>query len=200
MAPLSEAFLDLPALLNFIGADDQHAFVVDESLVLRWASATLNHSRLFTQVFDQANRSRPVTLRAPSELAAVVRERFAQPLGQPEAPLADIGCECKVSTLLPTAMHANGSQDERPKLVLVLLTPRERMAGSVSPSQLDLTRVEYELVLHIMSGKNVRQAAECMRISYHTARKYLQNVFTKTGVKRQAELVAHISQRMSQLT
>ena len=56
-----------------------------------------------------------------------------------------------------------------------------------------LSAVELRLVSHIAEGKTVRQASVLMHISYHTARKYLQTIFAKTGARRQAELVALIA-------
>lgn len=52
-----------------------------------------------------------------------------------------------------------------------------------------LTRVESELTTHIAQGRSVEEAAELLRVSRHTARKYLQQVFAKTGVSRQVDLV-----------
>lgn len=52
-----------------------------------------------------------------------------------------------------------------------------------------LTRVEAELAVLLAAGNEVAASAERMKISVHTARKYLQSVFEKTGVRRQVNLV-----------
>lgn len=56
-----------------------------------------------------------------------------------------------------------------------------------------LTRVERSIVDGLCAGKNVRELSAEMKISYHTARKYLQRIYEKTGSRRQAELVAKLA-------
>ncbi|WP_420393697.1 helix-turn-helix transcriptional regulator [Acuticoccus sp.] len=51
-----------------------------------------------------------------------------------------------------------------------------------------LTRIERQLVEHITQGKTVRVAAAEVGIAYNTARKYMQRVYAKMGVKKQGEL------------
>lgn len=54
---------------------------------------------------------------------------------------------------------------------------------------LHLTPVETRLVCHLVQGLAVKEAASAMNISAHTARTYLKNIFSKTGLSRQADLV-----------
>lgn len=56
-------------------------------------------------------------------------------------------------------------------------------------SRFALTPVELELACHLVDGRQLDAAAKHQRISIHTARKYLQQIFAKTGASRQAELV-----------
>jgi DNA-binding CsgD family transcriptional regulator len=56
----------------------------------------------------------------------------------------------------------------------------------------NLTNVEKKIALSLAAGRNMRQTSAELGISYHTGRKYLQTIFSKTGVKRQAELVARM--------
>lgn len=65
-------------------------------------------------------------------------------------------------------------------------TPIER-------GEVRLTPVEWQLATSIVAGRTVRESAFGMGISYHTARKYLQTVFAKLGVRRQTELVARLA-------
>lgn len=60
-----------------------------------------------------------------------------------------------------------------------------------------LTDREQDLIRFITSGMNVRQAADQMSISYHTARKHLQNIYDKTGVNRQSQLWTLLPSRTS---
>lgn len=52
-----------------------------------------------------------------------------------------------------------------------------------------LTPVEWRLVMLLCGGKSLKSAAVEMRVSYNTARKYLQNVFLKVNVRRQVDLI-----------
>lgn len=56
-----------------------------------------------------------------------------------------------------------------------------------------LTLAEAAIALHIGAGGNMRQFAEQRRLSRNTARNQLQQVFEKTGMRRQAELVRLLS-------
>lgn len=74
---------------------------------------------------------------------------------------------------------------------------------AVQPSEpmptFSLSPIERRLVAHLAAGRTVREASKELGISYHTGRKYLQNVFVKTGARRQAELVALICRRSEKL-
>lgn len=52
-----------------------------------------------------------------------------------------------------------------------------------------LTLAEAAIALHIVNGNNMRNFADQRKLSRHTARNQLQQVFDKTGVHSQAELV-----------
>lgn len=56
-----------------------------------------------------------------------------------------------------------------------------------------LTYAEAMIALHIGAGGNMRQFAEQRKLSRNTARNQLQQVFEKTDVRRQAELVKLLS-------
>ncbi|MEM1361791.1 MAG: helix-turn-helix transcriptional regulator [Pseudomonadota bacterium] len=56
----------------------------------------------------------------------------------------------------------------------------------------DLTRVEATLVLLLVDGVELTDVGEHLRISRHTARKYLQSVFQKVGVHKQVALVLKV--------
>ncbi len=52
-----------------------------------------------------------------------------------------------------------------------------------------LTGAEAELVKLLVEGASIRQAAERRGVATATARSQLKSVFSKTGTKRQGELV-----------
>ncbi len=54
---------------------------------------------------------------------------------------------------------------------------------------LGLAKCEARVVHGLIEGGNIEDAARLARVSVSTARSYIKNVFTKTGVSRQAELV-----------
>jgi DNA-binding CsgD family transcriptional regulator len=70
----------------------------------------------------------------------------------------------------------------------------QELPGS-SVQEFRLSPVERRLVDCIVRGRTVRQASLELNISYHTARKYLQAIFVKTGTRRQTELVARLRER-----
>ena len=49
--------------------------------------------------------------------------------------------------------------------------------------------METGLVCHIANGESLLEAAAVLRIKEKTARGYLHQIFSKTGCKRQADLV-----------
>ena len=53
-----------------------------------------------------------------------------------------------------------------------------------------LTRAEARLAATLAKGISLEEAAAALSISVHTVRSQLKAVFAKTGVTRQAELVA----------
>ena len=54
----------------------------------------------------------------------------------------------------------------------------------------DLAPAEARIAVHLAEGRTVMQAALASGITIKTARTYLERLFQKTGVRRQAELVA----------
>ena len=52
-----------------------------------------------------------------------------------------------------------------------------------------LSRVESQLITHLMEGLTISEAAVRMRVKIETARTYLKQVFAKTGMHRQTDLV-----------
>lgn len=85
---------------------------------------------------------------------------------------------------------ASGDADDAAAIVCIL-DPRLDTARQLQPvcKLYGLSPVETGLVCHIANGESLLEAAAALRIKEKTARGYLQQIFSKTGCKRQADLV-----------
>ena len=95
------------------------------------------------------------------------------------------------------SQSASGSEPStpgQPHLVLLTAWYQQGMSDWLVETY-GLTRVESELTVLLGSGSEISSAARQMRISIHTARKYLQSIFEKAGVRRQVDLVSLLHQR-----
>jgi len=59
-------------------------------------------------------------------------------------------------------------------------------------SHFGLTPAEAKLTLRLVAGDKLQSAAVKLDICYETARGHLKNIFSKTGARRQTELVVLI--------
>lgn len=92
----------------------------------------------------------------------------------------------------PITVTAIAAGDGHPPLINIIISdpatkgqaPPERLAIA-----LGITPSEARVVHGLVEGGNVEDAARAAGVSISTARTYLKNVFSKTGVSRQAELV-----------
>jgi DNA-binding CsgD family transcriptional regulator/PAS domain-containing protein len=86
--------------------------------------------------------------------------------------------------------------------VVVCVTDPEQ-AASVSEAQLrevfGLTPGQAKVAVALLEGRSAREAADALGLSFFTVRAHLARIFEKTGVNRQAELVALMT-RMTGLT
>lgn len=95
-------------------------------------------------------------------------------------------------------LHNSGTSekpnDEPAYLLIAQHHPRDGAAEAkqrltMSEIKALLTPTEWRLAMLLHDGKSLKDAAAEMQLSYHTVRKYLQNVFSKTNLKRQVDLV-----------
>ncbi|MFK3779125.1 helix-turn-helix transcriptional regulator [Agrobacterium sp. NPDC089420] len=77
---------------------------------------------------------------------------------------------------------------------VILVDPYQRgkPAAAVLQELFGLTRTEAVLAGRVSRGEALREIACAMAISYETARTHLRNVFAKTGLNDQADLVAFL--------
>ena len=70
--------------------------------------------------------------------------------------------------------------------------PRDLPTDGTLQLAFGLTAAEAKLALHIGKGATLGDAADALSVSKLTARTQLKSIFSKTDVRRQAELVAKI--------
>lgn len=75
-------------------------------------------------------------------------------------------------------------------LVYIRDASSKSLASEVVTKQLfNLTRAETALAMELVNGLSLEEAAEALNIRRNTARAHLRSIFSKTGVRRQTELV-----------
>jgi DNA-binding CsgD family transcriptional regulator/PAS domain-containing protein len=83
--------------------------------------------------------------------------------------------------------------DEKGKpaaLVYIRDAASKSLASEVVTKQLfNLTKAETALAMELANGLSLEEAAETLNIRRNTARAHLRSIFSKTGVRRQTELV-----------
>lgn len=81
--------------------------------------------------------------------------------------------------------------------VVVLIVSEQSASSRVCPACLmrlfDLTPRETDLVMQIVAGRRIQEAAVALGITAGTARTHLRHIFQKTQVETQSELVALIA-------
>jgi DNA-binding CsgD family transcriptional regulator/PAS domain-containing protein len=95
--------------------------------------------------------------------------------------------------LIATVMNVeNPAIDPRdPAVIVYLFDPEQSVEQTLEPvcRVYKLTAVETRLVLHLVNGIRLSDAADRMQIRPDTARAYLKHIFTKTMTNRQIDLV-----------
>jgi DNA-binding CsgD family transcriptional regulator len=97
-----------------------------------------------------------------------------------------------IGFVLPLARSA----DQEPAAILFLTDPdcEYRVREDALQLQFGLTRAEIAIALAILRGDGLAAAARRLGVFATTARTHLDNVFRKTGTRRQAQLVRLILQ------
>ncbi len=90
---------------------------------------------------------------------------------------------------IPVGLPRSGMRS--PVIVALMSDPQTDIRPHVreTAASFGLTVVETELVCHLVQGTALEAIAAELRVSSHTVRKYLQQVFAKTGTGRQADLI-----------
>ena len=95
------------------------------------------------------------------------------------------------SAVVVSAVYFDGSEATKPHFSLIIADPAKTEITSAASiaTALRLTPSEARVVHGLVLGGGVAEAASHAGVSLSTARSYLKNVFHKTGVSKQAELV-----------
>lgn len=132
---------------------------------------------------DNRKLQRMVTeaLRAPSKVGLIEAMAVSRPSGQ-----ASWGV---VVRLLATDEWTEGKH--RPTVAIFVRDPEGASHPPVKLAQqlFELTPAETALAIQLTNGLSLEEAAEALNIRRNTARAHLRSIFSKTGVRRQTELV-----------
>lgn len=84
-----------------------------------------------------------------------------------------------------------GAESEAAAVVVHAIDPAADLTKWVRPAcqAHGLSPVESNLVLQLLTGASLTEAAETLRLKEQTARSYLKQIFGKTGVSRQSDLI-----------
>lgn len=95
------------------------------------------------------------------------------------------------SAVVVSAVYFDDSETATPHFSLIIADPSKKEITSAASiaTALHLTPSEARVVHGLVLGGGVAEAATHAGVSLSTARSYLKNVFHKTGVSKQAELV-----------
>jgi DNA-binding CsgD family transcriptional regulator len=120
-------------------------------------------------------------LRAPSRLGVVEAMSVARRSGKGSWSLV-------VRALSPDEWT---EAKRRPTVAVFMRDPEEASQPPLRLAQqlFDLTPAETSLVIQLANGYTLDEAGEMLNIRRNTARAHLRSIFSKTGVRRQTELV-----------
>ncbi len=90
---------------------------------------------------------------------------------------------------VPSSEWAEGKG--KPSVVIYLRDAASKSLAStaVAKQLFNLTPAETALAMELTNGLSLEEAAEALNIRRNTARAHLRSIFSKTGVRRQTELV-----------
>ncbi len=144
------------------------------------------------RAFDHRDpgRLKPIDPKAAARLLDFLRAAEDRPVSPDQAAILRIDGRDDAPAVTVTAVAATGADQGR-LIHLILSDPARRAVAQ--PGQLGvalgLTPSEARIVYGLIESGSVEEAARGAGVSLSTARTYLKNVYHKTGVSKQAELV-----------
>jgi HD-GYP domain-containing protein (c-di-GMP phosphodiesterase class II)/DNA-binding CsgD family transcriptional regulator len=201
--PASEVTLTRrAALVHDVGLVAVPAFLLERGA--EWSEADFERVRLHTyyteRILSRSDLLKPIGNVAASHHENVDGSGYHRGLTGPQMPIP-ARVVATASAYVEAAESATGSSD--PEAILGLLKSRgaldqdcmsalaaELGNKSYSPPRrawpADLTEREVEVLRYIASGCSLKEAAERLVISDHTARHHLESVYSKAGVSSRA--------------
>lgn len=130
------------------------------------------------RAFDAAlARAKPgAALGGPAPGAAMLRHAAGRGIAVDAIALGDWGRYSFTQASVLVLLDAVGDETRRPEAAL--------------PARYGLTAAELRIATELAAGSSLRAIADRHRISYETARTQLKAVLSKTGTRRQSELVS----------
>ncbi|WP_449432578.1 helix-turn-helix transcriptional regulator [Pseudomonas putida] len=133
------------------------------------------------------------------ELQRLVRSAFARsPSSEGASPAAEAMSVSRPSgnINLGVVVEPISTQDwadgkNKPAVVVYIrdAVGRSMASDTVTKQLFNLTRAETALAMELANGLSLEEAAEVLNVRRNTARAHLRSIFSKTGVRRQTELV-----------
>ncbi len=193
----ARALLDQSALATFLLDENGRVCRVNpagEKLIARSGSLTIRNGQLCAATSEATRRLNGLIAAArdasPEKRSggfmAIPREQ-ASPLSISVTPLR--------------RAYALPSLDPQSRVLVCASDPDA--GAKTSDAQLRelfaLTAAEARLVAQLLEGRDLRQAAKRLGVSFYTVRGHLARIFDKLGVNRQAELVRLVTNAIGQL-
>ena len=94
-----------------------------------------------------------------------------------------------VIEVIPSLDWADGKGQKRAVVYIRDAVGKSTTSTEIAKKLFDLTPAETALSLQLTNGLSLEEAAEALNIRRNTARAHLRSIFSKTGVRRQTELV-----------
>jgi DNA-binding CsgD family transcriptional regulator len=94
-----------------------------------------------------------------------------------------------VIEVIPSLSWADGKGQKKAIVYIRDSVGKSTTSIEISKKLFDLTPAETALSLQLTNGLSLEEAAEALNIRRNTARAHLRSIFSKTGVRRQTELV-----------
>ena len=94
-----------------------------------------------------------------------------------------------VIEVIPSLSWADGKGQKRAVVYIRDSVGKSTTSVEISKKLFDLTPAETALSLQLTNGLSLEESAEALGIRRNTARAHLRSIFSKTGVRRQTELV-----------
>ena len=94
-----------------------------------------------------------------------------------------------VIEVIPGLEWGEGKEQKRAVVYIRDAVGKSMTSIDISKKLFGLTPAETGLTLQLTNGLSLEEAAEVLNIRRNTARAHLRSIFSKTGVRRQTELV-----------